>query len=88
MKTILTIAILFLSTSSFAVDFTSCGPSIQKQVQEVAMMIDDLEDTEKYSEALIDILTHFLTGMVEAAPACQHLDGVADFYRTAFKDLK
>lgn len=80
--------LLLLSPLASAVELQTCPQATQAEVQKAAQLVMDLEDEDKYSEELLDVLTHSVAGMVLSAPDCSALDGIVAFYQTALEDLK
>jgi len=90
MKKILlsTLMTLGFASSGQAVDLATCSQNIKTEAMSVLSAISDLDETNTYSEAMIDILGHSVTGMVSSAPSCEALKNLKGHYQTAFKDLK
>lgn len=88
-KNLLTIiSILILTQTSSAVDLSQCSKDIQKEVQSVSSQISKLDDLDKYSDEMLAVLDHSVTGIVLTAPDCESLKNIEQFYKTAIKDLK
>lgn len=88
MKSFLLLTLLLSSTPSYAVDLTTCSDEIQEGVANVVTMVSDLDDEDLYSDEMLNILSHSITGMVVAAPACDALKGIEYYYRVALGDLR
>lgn len=74
--------------SSFSADLSLCSQRIQTDVAKIQLLINDLDDSDKYSEQMIDILSHSLIGFIVAAPSCDALKNLSKDYKIAIKDLK